>query len=996
MKQGGNVTRIKVSLDKPITIERFSSELSELIKDVSSSLKEFFEDSIDGRLGDDHRSIVIKLFNEWCARNDVTPLEDLYNVLMNKLNDIINLRENDRKSAIDELIENIAEGLKMSEKGKKDVKNTVVRCVTEAISKGGKLEEIVWTCTKELMKSYVSLFLDQSAHVIVARLLVYRVMEDKGYAPNKLINVVSNSKSDPLEVLIDIRRSHETLLPNIYTLSEFDWWYIPDTKRGLLDYQQRKILREHEDKLRRTLIRAINVLISYDLSKVNFDIWQRIYQHYLPKDERQRLGGFYTPYELVSLILDLSGYKPDTPNLCKMKVLDPACGSGTFIVEATRRLVEHLESKRECHTTPQTSWGKAKFVLDTVKENMYAIDIHPFASFLTSLNLTMLLLDYYFRIRHQDPDYRLELNVITADSLAKHVHISIATYFTNARLKEAHERLKKYEKVLGTKFNYVFGNPPWGSVLKGSLSPLWNPKKRDEYRERYKSAVGKYDACVLFLERGVEWLESNGILGMVVNNWFIYRDFGKGIRKVITDEANILYLIDLGDFGKELFRAMNNPLIIVLQKKQGQSTRSEERTPSATVIRTFKKKGVTAKRVIEEVAELVKAIETGDSEIVGRVLEKFEDHVCLFYIPQEFFKNEAEKGWRLAPQEMVDVINDIISLADKGRGYRLTDLFIDKQGVTTGSNKVFILDEKKIHELSEKGIDLRKEPLLFKCLAGREIQPWRIDWHRRWIILPYVKEGDEWRLAFIIQYKNAKVDALDLSKYINKDEKNMGEEDRLTYRIALGLIRYPNTARYLFQSYDQLRNRVFEDKRIEEYAGSWYGYHRVRDLNVLTSKPKIVTPRLCDKPSFALDTEGYLPLDSVIALVPSEKFDELKNEVYSIPDKQADITNKTLLYVLAFLNSRITHLILSLGAPRTPKGDYSIDEQVLSKIVIPKPSLLDRKTIEEIITLSEKLCHCVCTDLQQKLDKIIAEVYSKLLPKLGKLGECIKSQESSM
>jgi len=208
-----------------------------------------------------------------------------------------------------------------------------------------------------------------------------------------------------------------------------------------------------------------------------------------------------------------------------MKVLDPASGSGTFIVEVARRLIEHLEREHKCHTIPRTLWGKAKFILETIKKNIYAIDIHPFATFLTSLNLTMLLLDYYFKVRHQDPEYKLELDVITADSLMKHIHMDIVDFFTNARLKEAHKRLKKYKNVLSVKFDFVFGNPPWGSVLKGSLSPLWNPKKREEYKKQYKSACGKYDICVLFLERGIEWLKCDGTLGMVVNNWFIFRDF---------------------------------------------------------------------------------------------------------------------------------------------------------------------------------------------------------------------------------------------------------------------------------------------------------------------------------------------------------------------------------------------------------------------------------------------------------------------------------------
>ena len=565
--------RTKPSLDKPAIIERFSNELRGLVKDVSANLKELFEDSIDGGLGDDHRSVVAKLFDEWCSRNDVVPLMDLHRVLIRELKEIVGSQDECiRKAKIDRVIENIEDGLKASHASKEnDVKSIVTKYVAEAISHGNKLEEIAWKCSKELLRSYISLFLDQTAHVIIARLLVYKVMEDKGYVPKKLDNVLLDPQFDALKTLIDIRQRNEALLPDIYALSEFDWWYVPDIKRGLLDDQQKKLLARHEDTLRNALNRAVRTLVGYDLSGIDFDIWQRIYQYYLPEEERQRLGGFYTPYELVSLIIDLSEYKQDVFDLCKMKVLDPACGSGTFVVEVARRLIKHLEAKAQCHTLPETEWGKARLVLDAVKESIYAIDIHPFATFLTSLNLAMLLLDYYFKVRHQDSTYTLELNVITADSLAKEVQaqVSMKDYFNNARLKEARERLKKYKKALEMKFDYVFGNPPWGSVLKGQLSPLWNPKKREEYGKVYKSARGKYDVYVLFMEKGIEWLKEGGVLGMVVNNRFLTRDFGKRIREVISSCTEMSYLVDLSEYGPDMFPgATNYPVVIVLRKRR--------------------------------------------------------------------------------------------------------------------------------------------------------------------------------------------------------------------------------------------------------------------------------------------------------------------------------------------------------------------------------------------------------------------------------------------
>jgi len=985
--------KIPLNRDNEPAIQRFSEQLHELVKELSTKLKEFFLDSINGRLGEDHRNIVLKLFDEWCRRNDITPLSELYEHLLQSFNELIKLihNANARGRLVDELVKRVAEGIKSREEL---VRNIINKCVVGIITEYEsyelkiKSENIVqrsaWNCAVDLLEgNAIQLFLDQTAHVIIARLLVYRVLEDKSYATKRFASI---SKQDLLDEFIKIRRDYETLLPNIYSLSEFDWWYVPDVIRGLLSNEQQKLLSKHEDKLRANLKRILKVLTSYDFSQVDFDLWQRVYQFYLPEVERQRLGGFYTPYELVSLIIDLAGYKPERSGLCKLKVLDPAAGSGTFVVEAARRLIQHLlDPKHDCHNLPKTEWGKAKAILETVVNNIYAIDIHPFATFLTSLNLTMLLIDYYFKVWHQDRTYKLRLNVITADSLTKKVQTSILDYIANSRLKEAHKRLEDYKKALSLKFDYVFGNPPWGSVLKGPLSPLWNEKKREEYRKEYKSAYGKYDICVLFLERGIEWLKENGVLAMVVNNWFIHRDFGKGVRKVITDNSELLYLVDLGDFGKELFNAMNNPLVIIFRRVREQDDKEGKDAEQARVIviRAFKKKGITATQVIKEVRELVKAIQEGDNKKVEE-LQRSKDHIKIVYISQEYFKKNVDKGWRLIDVKIVDLVDAIASLADKSIGYRLSDLFVDVQGVTTGLNEVFILSESNLNKLiKEDGIDLYSEPLLFKCLSGREVHSWKIEWTGRWIVVPYIREESGWKLAFKIRKGNIEIDALNLDEILDEEEKNMTIEDRFNYRIVHGYIRYPNTARYLFKFYDQLRNRVYERKRIEEYAGAWYAFHRVRDLDKLLGKPKIITPRLFDKPSFAIDYEGYLPLDSVIALIPHNAFNELKRSISDIIDakNEDEALTSTLLYVLAFLNSRVTYIILSAGAPRTPKGDYSIDERILQKIVIPKPSILDRENVKRIIELAKAISELkpYDEDLKKELDNVVLNVYTELL-----------------
>ena len=130
-----------------------------------------------------------------------------------------------------------------------------------------------------------------------------------------------------------------------------------------------------------------------------------MYQHYLPPAERQRLGGFYTPDELIDLVLDLAEYLPASEGLCELSFLDPACGSGAFVANALARLLRHLSLDLPCHAhlhKPRVpEWKRAEAVLELVARNLHGVDLHPFAAFLTTVNVLFLLLPTYAKAREK-------------------------------------------------------------------------------------------------------------------------------------------------------------------------------------------------------------------------------------------------------------------------------------------------------------------------------------------------------------------------------------------------------------------------------------------------------------------------------------------------------------------------------------------------------------------------------------------------------------------
>jgi hypothetical protein len=84
-----------------------------------------------------------------------------------------------------------------------------------------------------------------------------------------------------------------------------------------------------------------------------------------------------------------------------------------------------------------------------------------------------------------------------------------------------------------------------------------------------KSATGKFDIYVLFIEKGLKWLKDCGVLGMITQITYLDSDFGKGIREYIKDNGTILYLIDLSEFGEIIFPGFTNyPAITVVRKEK--------------------------------------------------------------------------------------------------------------------------------------------------------------------------------------------------------------------------------------------------------------------------------------------------------------------------------------------------------------------------------------------------------------------------------------------
>jgi len=124
-------------------------------------------------------------------------------------------------------------------------------------------------------------------------------------------------------------------------------------------------------------------LLRYDLSQIDEDFFKEIYQEIVKRSERHRIGEYYTPEWLVELTLKESMELYENTHEGMPRILDPACGSGTFLCSAV-----HMLKKRLLDEEKQPS-----DVLDVILDDVVGVDVNPLAVIIARANYVVALGD---------------------------------------------------------------------------------------------------------------------------------------------------------------------------------------------------------------------------------------------------------------------------------------------------------------------------------------------------------------------------------------------------------------------------------------------------------------------------------------------------------------------------------------------------------------------------------------------------------------------------
>lgn len=280
----------------------------------------------------------------------------------------------------------------------------------------------------------------------------------------------------------------------------------------------------------------------------------------------------FTPRPIIDYLVEttLGPFLKDLPpeKITKAKILDPACGSGGFLLSTYDLLINYyIEFCRKSGETShiyedQNSW---KLTFDKKKEILinclFGVDRDLSATEVTRFSLLVKLLEDENQASLPQEDRILPpliKNIVNGDSL---VDDSIYTEASNP--KTIGPPLA-WGTDIRCPFDFIIGNPPY---LK--TEDMINHEKTEHrfYLKHYHTAYRQFDKYYLFIERALKKLLSlNGHLGFVVSNKFAHIESGKHVREMLSKGRHLYRLIDFGN--AQLFdRKTTYTCLLYLSKK---------------------------------------------------------------------------------------------------------------------------------------------------------------------------------------------------------------------------------------------------------------------------------------------------------------------------------------------------------------------------------------------------------------------------------------------
>jgi len=344
---------------------------------------------------------------------------------------------------------------------------------------------------------------EQLAYMLMNRITFYKTLETQIPTLNKLSKIeVEDSKA--------FSRKLREAFNKVYKEVDYEAIFEPHTVLDRIPFPKKLVYALND---------FIEELGTYNLANIRSDVIGRVYEELIPDVERHRLGQYYTPPPIVDLIIEMCIKSP------KDKVLDPACGSGSFLVKTYHKLKD-LKKK-------ENPFAEDSKLHEEILNQVYGIDINAFPAQLSSINLAVRNLKV----------------------TSKNINLVISDFF----------KVKPSIGIFPSEFDVVVTNPPYTRQEEME----YKEQVRDEALSYLDGSKIEMDAragiYVYFFTHSAKFLKKKGMMGQITSDTWLDVGFGEDLKRFFLDHFKIHAIIwyDVRAFEK----ALVGTCITILEKE---------------------------------------------------------------------------------------------------------------------------------------------------------------------------------------------------------------------------------------------------------------------------------------------------------------------------------------------------------------------------------------------------------------------------------------------
>lgn len=371
------------------------------------------------------------------------------------------------------------------------------------------------------------------AHALIGRSIFIRYLEDRRVLIQEYFRAVARKNKGPwskllddaVEENIDVGVGQPILYPSVLSNKAFTYALFTKLAKDFngdmfpVDHAEEKaVTDQHLRILQKFLLGGKNdklFFFAYRFDIIPIELISSIYEKFysLNPNKRRDEGSYYTPSALVDFVL--SETLTDDILARHPRVIDPACGSGIFLVEAFRRIVRYrVGQARRALTSDE--------LRQILRDQIAGMDISSEAIRVAAFSLYLAMLHYL-----DPPDIRKHtrlpcLTYATRQRTTPQYHYDILVACDAFRIDESVSREAVRNRFLSKCADVVVGNPPWGTPFKTD-DPELSSDGGIGWCAKRELSVGDKERSQTFIHRTLDLLREGGRAGLLVSTGVFFK-----------------------------------------------------------------------------------------------------------------------------------------------------------------------------------------------------------------------------------------------------------------------------------------------------------------------------------------------------------------------------------------------------------------------------------------------------------------------------------------